>query len=92
MDAGQAPHLRGTFSAAVVHGEGESENAGHTRGGVPADAYSVICDAKCAAVSGITVGDTLRLESGVVLDVQQITKDPLFGWVIKCTANARAPK
>ena len=39
----------------------------------------------------MVLGDTLELMSGVILTVQQISRDVHFGWVIRCTSNARAP-
>lgn len=88
----KAPHLEGAFEAAVVHGEGESESAGHSRGGMAADPYSVICASNPAEVVGMVAGDTLTLMSGIELTVQQISRDPALGWVIKATANERAPR
>ena len=38
------------------------------------------------------LGDTLVLGDGTVLSVQQVSRAPALGLVIRCTANARAPK
>lgn len=38
------------------------------------------------------LGDTLVLGDGTVLSVQQVSRDASLGLVIRCTANARAPK
>ena len=88
----KAPHLEGSFDAVVLHGETQSESAGPTRGGMAGDPWSVICSANPAECVGLAVGDTLELKSGIVLTVQQISRDPAFGWVIRCTSNARAPR
>lgn len=88
----KAPHLEGSFRAVVVHGESQSESAGPTRGGMAADPWSVICDSNSAECVGLKYGDTLELRDGTILTIQQITRDVFFGWVIRCTANARAPK
>ena len=88
----KAPHLEGAFRAAVLHGESQSESAGPSRGGMAADPWTVIADGEVAVCVGIRVGDTLELMSGLVLMVQQISRDHQMGWVIRCTANARAPK
>lgn len=37
-------------------------------------------------------GDTMTLRDGTVLSVQQVSRDAALGLVIRCTANARAPK
>lgn len=88
----KAPHLEGTFLATVLHGEAENENAGHTRGSIAADPWTVICSSNPAECVGMVAGDTLTLDDGTVLSVQQISRDVALGWVIRCTANARAPK
>lgn len=86
------PHLAGSFTASVLHGESEAESAGPSRGSFAADPWTVICSTLDAECVGMAVGDTLELQSGVVLSVQQVSRDPAFGWVIRATAKARAPK
>ena len=88
----KSPHLEGSFDATVLHGESQSESAGPSRGGFAADPWTVIVDAKEAECAGVAVGDTLELQDGTVLSVQQISRDPAFGFVIRCTSNARAPR
>lgn len=88
----KSPHLEGTFKATVVHGESQADNAGHVRGGTAADPWSVICSSNPAECVGIESGDTLTLLGGTVLTVQQISKDPAFGWVMKCTSDMRGPR
>lgn len=88
----KAPHLSGTFDATVLHGESQSDNAGHSRAGISADPWTVICASNPAECVGMVPGDTLTIEDGTVLSVQQISKDPALGWVIRCTANARGPR
>ena len=88
----KAPHFEGSFKACVIHGDSAQDLAGHSRGGIPADPWTVIVGNKPAECVGMVAGDTITLKSGTVLMVQQITKDDALGWVIKCTANARAPK
>lgn len=88
----KAPHLEGSFRAVVVHGESQSESAGPTRGGMAADPWTVIVETNPAECVGMANGDTIELQDGTVLTVQQISRDRFFGWVIRCTANARAPR
>lgn len=88
----KAPHLEGAFSATVLHGETQSESAGATRAGVAADPWTVIARDVTARCAGMTVGDTLELLDGTVLTVQQVSKDAALGWVIRATANVRAPR
>lgn len=88
----KAPHLEGSFDALVLHGESQSETAGPSRGGFAADPWTVICGTNPAECVGMALGDTLELMSGVILTVQQISRDVNFGWVIRCTSNARAPR
>ena len=88
----KAPHLEGSFQASVLHGESQSESAGPTRGPMAADPWTVICESNPAECVGMVVGDTLELMDGTLLSVQQVSRDPALGWVIRCTANARAPK
>lgn len=88
----KAPHSEGSFDAVVLHGESQSDSAGPSRGGMPADPWSVIVGEEVSICVGMRVGDTLELQSGVVLMVQQISRDHQMGWVIRCTANARAPR
>lgn len=88
----KAPHLEGSFNALVVHGESQSESAGPSRGGIAADPYTVIAESNPAECIGMALGDTLELEDGTVLTVQQISRDVHFGWVIRCTSKARAPR
>ena len=88
----KSPHLEGTFMATVVHGESQADNAGHVRGGTAADPWSVICSSNPAECVGIESGDTLTLLDGTVLTVQQISKDPAFGWVMKCTSDMRGAR
>ena len=88
----KAPHLEGSFRATVLHGESQSESAGPTRGAFAADPWTVIVETIPAECVGIVVGDTLERQDGTVLDVQQISRDPAFGWVIRATSTARAPR
>jgi hypothetical protein len=88
----KAPHLEGSFNAVVVHGESQSESAGPSRGAMAADPWTVIVETNTAECVGMTNGDTLELQDGTILTVQQITRDRFFGWVIRCTSNARAPR
>lgn len=88
----KAPHLEGSFNAVVVHGESQSESAGSSRGAMAADPWTVIVETNPAECVGMTNGDTLELQDGTILTVQQITRDRFFGWVIRCTSNARAPR
>ena len=88
----KAPHLEGSFNAVVVHGESQSESAGPSRGAMAADPWTVIVETNPAECVGMTNGDTLELQDGTILTVQQITRDRFFGWVIRCTSNARAPR
>ena len=88
----RAPHLEGSFRAVVLHGESQSESAGPSRGGLPADPWTVMVDSDVAICVSISVGDTIELLGGDRLSVQQITKDPALGWVIRCTSNARATR
>lgn len=87
-----APHLSGSFKATVLHGESQSESAGPSRSPFAADPYTVMCESNPAECVGMAVGDTLELENGVVLNVQQISRDPVFGWVIRCTCDERSPR
>lgn len=88
----KAPHLEGSFRAVVVHGESQSESAGPSRGAMAADPWTVIVETNPAECVGMTNGDTLELQDGTILIVQQITRDRFFGWVIRCTSNARVPR
>ena len=88
----KAPHLEGSFNAVVVHGESQSESAGPSRGAMAADPWTVIVETNPAECVGMTNGDTLELQDGTILTVQQITRDRVLGWVIRCTANARVPR
>jgi len=88
----KAPHAEGSFNANVLHGETQSESAGPTRGGVAADPWTVFVRRDVALCARIAVGDTLELTDGTVLDVQQISTDLHLGWVIRATANMRAPR
>ena len=88
----KAPHLEGSFNAVVVHGESQSESAGPSRGAMAADPWTVIVETNPAECVGMTNGDTLELQDGTILTVQQITRDRFFGWVIRCTSNARVPR
>lgn len=88
----KAPHAEGSFDAVVLHGESQSESAGPSRGGMAADPWTVIVGDDVSICVGIAHGDTIELQSGVVLMVQQISRDHQMGWVIRCTANARAPR
>lgn len=88
----KAPHLEGSFNAVVVHGESQSESAGPTRGGFAADPWTLMIDSNPAECVGMVEGDTITLEDGTVLSVQQVSRDPALGWVVRCTANMRAPK
>ena len=88
----KAPHLEGSFKANVLHGESQSDSAGPSRGTFAADPWTVIVETNPAECVGMTNGDTLELQDGTILTVQQITRDRFFGWVIRCTSNARAPR
>lgn len=88
----KAPHLEGSFKATVLHGESQSDSAGPTRGGFAADPWTLIVETNPAECVGMVVGDTIELQSGTILDVQQISRDPAFGWVIRATSMARAPR
>lgn len=89
----KAPHLTAAISATVLVGQSQSESAGPSRGTFAADPITVMTDTLPIAALGIKPGDTLtRKRSGIVLTVQQISKDPDLGCVIVCTANASAPK
>ena len=90
----KAPHRRGIIRAAVFQGESQSTAAGPTLDGVTADPWSVKVPISDALVSQIAMGDTLTLSprhGNAVLTVQQITATT--GWyIIRCTANERAPQ
>ena len=88
----KAPHLEGSFEAAVLHGESQADSAGPSRGTFAADPWTIICDTNPAACVGMAVGDTLELKDGTVLSVQQISRDWALGWVIRATSTARAPR
>ncbi len=88
----KAPHVEGSFNANVLHGETQSESAGPARAGVAADPWTVFVRHGVAVCANIAVGDTIELPDGTVLDVQQISPDPHLGWVIRATANMRAPR
>ena len=88
----KAPHAVGSLRAVVLHGESQSESAGPSRDGIAADPWTVIARETESLAVGIRAGDTLELAGGTVLMVQQISRDREMGWVIRCTANARAPK
>lgn len=88
----KSPHLEGSFKATVLHGETQSDSAGPSRGTFAADPWSIVCGSNPAECVGLAVGDTLELKSGIVLNVQQISPDPVFGWVIRATSKARAPR
>lgn len=88
----KAPHLEGSFRANVLHGESQSESAGPSRSGFPADPWTLIVNSNPAECVGMTTGDTLELENGTVLSVQQISRDQHLGWVIRATAKARGPR
>lgn len=89
----KAPHRRGILRCAVFHGESQSTAAGPTLDGVTADPWTVKVPLADALVSQIAMGDTLKLPprfGGALLTVQQIT--PTAEWfIIRCTANERAP-
>jgi len=88
----KAPHLEGSFDAVVLHGESQSESAGPTRGAMAADPWTVVTESNPAECVGLTLGDTLELQDGTILTVQQISRDRFLGWVIRCTSNARVPR
>ena len=54
--------------------------------------WTVIVETNPAECVGMANGDTIELQDGTVLTVQQISRDRFFGWVIRCTANARVPR
>lgn len=87
-----ASHLSGSFDATVLHGESQSESAGPSRGQFAADPWTVMCESNPAECVCMAVGDTLELTDGTVLNVQQISRDPVFGWVIRCTSDERSPR
>lgn len=88
-----APHRRGVLRAAVFHGESQSSSAGPTLDGLTADPWTVKVPLTEALVASVALGDTFTLSprfGGAVLTVQQIT--PTREWyIIRCTANERAP-
>ena len=89
-----APHRRGVIRAAVFQGESQSTSAGPTLDGITADPWSVKVPITDATVVQISIGDTLALSprhGSTVLTVQQITATPQW-YVIRCTANERAPR
>ena len=88
----KSPHLEGSFKANVLHGESQSDSAVPSRGTFAADPWTVICETNPAECVGMAVGDTLELQDGTVLSVQQISRDPALGWVIRATSTARAPR
>lgn len=88
----KAPHVEGSFKANVLHGETQSESAGPSRAGVAADPWTIMVRHDVALCAKIAVGDTLELLDGTILFVQQISTDPRLGWVIRATANMRAPR
>jgi len=86
----KAPHRTGTFSAVVLHGAPDSQNAGHPLGSLVADPWTVHVSRDVALVADIRVGDRLcRVGIGAeVLTVQQISRDE-SGWIVVCTSNER---
>ena len=88
----KAPHLEGSFKATVLHGESQSESAGPSRGSFAADPWTIVVESNPAECVGMANGDTIELKDGTILDVQQISRDPAFGWVIRATSTARAPR
>lgn len=88
----KSPHLEGSFKANVLHGESQGDSAGPSRGTFAADPWTVICETNPAECVGMAVGDTLELKDGTVLSVQQISRDPALGWIIRATSKARAPR
>ena len=88
----KAPHVEGSFRAFLLHGETQSESAGASRQGIAADPWTVMVDDLPASCAAIAVGDSLTLLDGSILSVQQLSKDPALGWIIRCTANARGPR
>lgn len=88
----KSPHAEGSFDAVVLHSESQSETAGATRGGFAADPWTLVVDPAEAACAAIAPGDLIELESGLSLTVQQVTEDFCFGWTIRATAKARAPR
>lgn len=88
----KAPHFEGSFRANVIHGESQSGTAGPSRSGFDADPWIVMVETIPAECVNIAVGDTIELQGGDVLSVQQISRDPAVGWIIRCTTNARAPR
>ena len=88
----KSPHAEGSFDAVVLHGESQSESAGATRGAFAADPWTMMVESSVAVCADLRAGDTIEIQDGQVLTVQQVTKDRAFGWVIRLTSSARAPK
>ena len=88
----KAPHLEGSFSASVLHGESQSDSAGPSRGSFAADPWTLFVNSNPAECVGMAIGDTLELKDGTILSVQQISRDPALGWVIRATSKSRAPR
>lgn len=89
-----APHTRGTFAAVVLQGESQSQAAGSTVEGQLADPWNVFVPLTTAIIAHIKIGDTLTIGPAgaeTELTIQQITRTP-FDYVLRCTANERAPK
>ena len=86
----KAPHRTGTFSAVVLHGAPDSQNAGHPLGPIVADPWAVHVPLSVALVADIRVGDRLcRVGIGAeVLTVQQIGRDD-SGWLLVCSVRER---
>lgn len=90
----KAPHRRGTFRAQVLHGESQSNNAGPTLAGIVANPWTVrvpTATPENALAKFVKVGDELKVEPGIVLAVQQISRSLAGHLVVRCTESARAP-
>lgn len=86
----KSPHLRGSFRATVLRGEGGSNNAGGSRDPLSADGYTVMVDWRSAVVGQLTIGDTIKRADGTVLTIQQLTREHGIGVTVRCTADERA--
>lgn len=86
----RAPHKRGSFRAVVLQGAVDGETAGHPRGSVPADEWTVHLPYAVALAAEIAPGDTIsRLGLGAEeLAVQEVVPTPT-GYLFRCTAKMR---
>ena len=91
------PHRRGVFPVAVLQSESQSQAAGPTLDGIPADPWTLVVALDVALVADFKRGDTIILDSRATgrgpapsLVIQQITRTR-WNWVVRCTDNERAP-